>query len=104
MSLEREDVEKTIQWEGGWKVVYVRSKDDHMKVRNGKPTKAFWDLWRQHKDEIKQLGTSVKKEENEEEGTSEWKISYWQDADDTEKEEAREEWEVRQKQFSGDTE
>ena len=55
MSLKKEDVEKVIRWKGGWKVVYIKSKQDHMKVRNGSPTPEFWELWRDKKSEIKAL-------------------------------------------------
>ena len=104
MSLKREDIEKSIKWTGEWRVVYVKSKEDHMKVRNGVPTSTFWDLWREHKDEIKKLGISVKKEENEDEGTSEWKVSHWAEATDDEKEDAKNKWESQQQRFNGETE
>ena len=102
MSLKKEDVVKTIQWTGDWRVVFVKTKGDHMKVRNGTPTSQFWDLWRKSKDEIKKLGISVKKEEDEEKGTSAWVISYWMDANESEKEEAKEAWNARQQRDDGE--
>jgi hypothetical protein len=92
MSLKMEDVEKLIKWTGKWRVVFVKSKGDHMKVRNGTPTPEFWELWRIKKDEIKSLGISVKKEENEEEETSKWVINAWIDATKEEKSKAQENW------------
>jgi hypothetical protein len=92
MSLKLEDVEKVIRWKGGWKVVFIKSKQDHMKVRNGSPTPEFWDLWREKKAEIKALGISVRKEEDEEEETYEWVISHWDDATEDEKLRAKQEW------------
>ena len=99
-----EDVEKVIRWTGGWKVVYIKSKQDHMKVRNGSPTSEFWDLWKEKKSEIKALGISVRKEENEDEGTSEWKVSYWAEATDNEKEDAKNKWESQQPRSNGENE
>jgi hypothetical protein len=102
MSLKIEDVEKTVQWEGESHIVYVKSKNDYMKVRNGSPTSEFWTLWRKHKDELKSFGFSVKKEENEEEGTSEWRVNYWTDANDHDKEEAKKNWDIRQRRINGE--
>lgn len=101
MSFKSGDVEKTVRWTGAWHVVWVKSKEDHMKVRNGSPTSAFWDLWREHKDDVKKLGFSVRKEENEEEGTSNWVVSYWADANDEEKEESRAAWKNQQARIDG---
>ncbi len=97
MALNPEDVEKLIRWNnnGKWRVVYVRSKEDHMKVRNGVPTSGFWDLWRTNKDEIKAIGISVKKEEDEETGASNWVVAEWADSTDEEKEEAQDEWQKK---------
>lgn len=92
MSLKMEDVEKVIRWKGGWKVVYIRSQNDHKKVRNGTPTSEFWTLWREKKSEIKALGISIKKEEDEEDETFEWVISAWADATEDEKIKAKKEW------------
>ncbi len=102
MSLKREDVEKTVRWTGEWRIVFVKSKGDHMKVRNGTPTSTFWDLWRKSKEEIKKLGLSVKKEEDEEEGTSTWVVNYWMDASEFEKEEAKKAWNSRSQQDNGE--
>ena len=56
MSLKSEDIEKTVRWKSEWRVVYIKTKEDHMKVRNGIPTSAFWDLWREHKMKLKNSG------------------------------------------------
>lgn len=95
MSLKMEDVEKVIRWTGGWKTVFIRSQNDYKKVRNGSPTSEFWDLWREKKAEIKALGISVRKEEDEEEETYEWKIAAWGDATEEEKEIAKQEWDEK---------
>ena len=92
MSLKMEDVEKVIRWKGGWKTVFIRSQNDYKKVRNGNPTSEFWSLWREKKEEIKALGFSVKKEEDEEEETFEWVIACWADATEDEKNRAKQEW------------
>jgi len=92
MVLKNEDVEKCIKWTTEWKTVFVSSKNDYMKVRNGIPSPEFWDLWKGKKDEIKKLGISVKKVENEEKGTSEWIISAWLDTTDKEKAQAQQTW------------
>jgi hypothetical protein len=92
MSLKIEDIEKLVRWTGGWKVVYVKSKGEHMKVRNGSPTPEFWDLWREKKDEIKSLGISVRKEEDEEEETYNWVITAWSEASEGEKTKAKDDW------------
>ena len=104
MSLKRDDVEKLIRWSGGWKIVYVKSKGDHMKVRNGSPTSEFWDLWREKKDEIKSLGISVRKEEDEEEGTSKWVITAWTDATEGEKTKAKDDWDKKMAQRNANQE
>ncbi len=98
MALKKEEVEKTIKWTGEWKIVFVRSKNDYMKVRNGSPTSAFWDLWREKKSDIKALGISVRKEENEEEETFEWVISAWDETTAQEKTQAKEDWDAKMAQ------
>ena len=97
MALNQEDVEKLIRWNnnGKFKIVFVKSKGEHMKVRNGSPTPGFWDLWKTNKVDIKELGISVKKEENEETGASNWIIAQWAEATEEEKEEAQADWEKK---------
>jgi len=94
-SLKQEDIEKLIKWTGDWRIVFVKSKEDHMKVRNGTPTSGFWDLWREKKDEIKQLGIYVKKVEDEEANTSEWVVTAWAEPSEEEKEKSKEEWQEK---------
>ena len=97
MALNPEDVEKLIRWnnKGKYKTVFVRNKEDYMKVRDGVPTSGFWDLWKTNKIEIKELGFSVKKEEDEETGAYNWVVAHWADTTEEEKEGAQEEWEKK---------
>ncbi|MBN2156979.1 MAG: hypothetical protein JW776_13125 [Candidatus Lokiarchaeota archaeon] len=92
MALRREDVEKHVKWTGDGRIVFVKSKEDYMKVRNGSPTPQFWDLWREKKDEIKALGIYVKKEEDEEKETYNWVVTAWSEPQDDEKENAKKQW------------
>ncbi len=95
MALTENEVGTLVNWEK-WKVVFVRSKEEHMKVRSGYPTKEFWDVWRNQKDEIKALGIYVKKEEDQDgETPPQWVVTQWKEADENEKLNAQQEWEAK---------
>ena len=95
--MNEKEILPLVTWEE-WKVVYVQSKGEHMKVRSGVPNKTFWDVWKAQKDEIKDMGIYVKKnEDSEEDGVpSQWIVSQWKDASNDEKNHAKESWEKRQ--------
>lgn len=42
-------------------------------VRKAPPTNAFWDVWREHKDQIKKMGISLTKYNNQ------WQVNFWGD-------------------------
>lgn len=99
--MKEDEILPLITWES-WKVVYVSSKGEHMKVRSGVPNKTFWDEWKTQKDEIKALGIFVKKKESsDEEGIPpQWIVSQWKEATDEEKAQANQEWEKKQNSSS----
>ena len=74
--MQEEEIISLVSWEP-WKVVYVQNKGSHMKVRSGAPKKSFWDVWKSQKEEIKELGIYVKKQEgNFEDGTPpQWMVN-----------------------------
>ncbi len=45
-------------------------------VQNATPNDAFWKAWQENKEQVKDAGYSVRK--NEEEGT--WEVSYWSES------------------------
>ncbi len=97
MALTEEDVISLVSWDP-WKTVFVKSKEDHMKVRIGNPQKAFWDLWKTQKNEIKALGIYVKREErdNDEGIPPRWIVNQWKEASESEKNQAKQNWENKQ--------
>ena len=95
--MNEEEISPLVTWEA-WKVVYVQSKKEHMKVRSGVPNKTFWDVWKIQKDEIKSLGIFVKKNESSDEDgvPPQWIVTQWKKTSDKEKAGAIEAWEKRQ--------
>ena len=98
MALTEEEVIPLVAWDQ-WKTVFVKSKEDYMKVRTGTPQKTFWDVWKIRKDEIKALGISVKKIEGSDgDGIhSHWVVNHWKDASEQEKNQAKQQWDDKQK-------
>ena len=42
-------------------------------VQNATPNDAFWNAWKENKEQVRDVGYSVRK--NEEEGI--WEVAYW---------------------------
>ena len=97
MTLTEKEVNSLVEWDS-WKTVFVKSKEDHMKVRTGTPQKTFWDIWKDRKEEIKALGIYVKRvESNDEDGTPpQWVVNQWKEASHNEKNLAKQDWEKKQ--------
>ncbi|MHA1110410.1 MAG: hypothetical protein ACTSRE_04870 [Promethearchaeota archaeon] len=97
MTLTEKEVNSLVKWDS-WKTVFVKSKEDHMKVRTGTPQKTFWDIWEDRKEEIKELSIYVKRVEgnNEVEIPPQWIVNQWKEASDNEKNLAKQDWDKKQ--------
>jgi hypothetical protein len=67
-----EEILNTLNWTAS-KVVQTRFGEK--RVRNAAPTEAFWNLWRTHKPELKNLGYGLSKDPK----TNEWVVTHWSD-------------------------